>query len=252
VGGNSITPPAIPTKDAALLAGDFVYSSVLRTGKVKCSNGLTIHVARADEKSGTGTFNYLITLSDGKTIDGSITCTFPSDNLIEPIYYPSAGAAVKVEVFGDAQYDITGAVNLPTACGERAEFFATPKSNLKNIKFTVLYTCLSAPNVAIALSIGGEFRKVGATGPYTAFEFFEGICSLQLELLAEYDFRVNINGEWHPFVLPTDPARIQAFKDAQNSPDYKIISLDMAETTDGYSINAEIQFGKAICDLIKK
>jgi|GEM_PF-2057158 len=246
----SIVPPATPSRNSNLIAGDFIYSSVKRTGLVRCNSGLTIGVSRADGKAGTGTFDYKITFADGATQTGSVTCTFPQDNLVEPIYYPSTNAAVKVEVFGDAQYNISAAVNLASSCGSRADFFATPKSNLNAIRFIVQYTCPNVP-VGIALSIGGQFRKVGATGAWTDFEFEEGICTLQLEPLADYDMQVNIDGVFYFFTVPTDPIKVDAFINDQTSTEYTIKRLLIEPDEFGFTVTTDIEFGAGICDLLK-
>lgn len=245
----SLVPPALPTKNVGLQNGDFVYSTVLRSGLAKCDRGLTIRVERADGLAGTGVFDYVITFSDGFTKSGQVTCTFPSENLIEQIYYPISNSAVSVVLTGDSQYDISAAVNLASPCGARADFLATPKSNLKTYKFITQYSCPNTP-VGMGLSIVGEFRKTGATGSWTSFEFIEGICELQLEPGADYDFRVNIDSEYHSFNLPTDPTKVEAFLVEHQSADYTLRSLSITSTETMVTITAEVEFSQGVCDIL--
>ncbi|TSA31565.1 MAG: hypothetical protein D4R64_17855 [Porphyromonadaceae bacterium] len=250
VSGLSLVPPALPTKNVGLQSGDFVYSTVLRSGLLKCDQGLTIHVERADGKAGSGVFDYRITFSDGTTKSGRVSCTFPSDNLIEQIYYPASNAAVSVELFGDAQYDMSPAVPLSSPCGANANFFAAPKSNLKAYKFITQYSCPDSP-VGMGLSIMGEFRKVGTLNPWTSFQFFEGVCELQLEPNADYDFRVSIDGEYYYYSLPTDVTKVEDFLLAGQNEDYRLRSLSVNPTDTLVTITAEIEFSQVVCDAIQ-
>ena len=248
--GLSLVPPANPTKNVGLQNGDFVYSSVLRTGVVACEHGLTIHVERPDGKAGTAVFDYLITFSDGTTKSGQVTCSFPSDNLIEQIYYPSSSPAVSVGLLGDAQYSISAAVNLSTPCGATANFTATPKSSLQSYKFITTYLCADS-HVGMGFSIIGEFRKDGTSNPWTRFEFKEGICELQMELDADYQFRVNIDGEYHTYTIPTDPAKVQTFLIENQGTDYTLRRLLVEPTATLVTITVDVEFSQGVCDKIR-
>jgi hypothetical protein len=250
VSGSSLLPPAAPSRNASLFAGDFVYSSVLRSGVMKCQTGLTIHVEQAGDETGTGVFDYLITFSDGTTQSGQITCTFPSDNLIEPIYYPGADASVSVLLSGDAQFDMSAAINLATACGSRAEFVATPKSSLKSYKFITQYSCPDTP-VGMGLTIMGEFRKEGSSGEWTFFEFIEGVCELQLEPDASYEFRFNIDGEYHSYSMPTDPAKVESYLTERQNEDYRLRSLTVTSAESLVTIRADVEFSQGVCDKLQ-
>jgi hypothetical protein len=248
--GHSLLPPALAIKNAILSNGDFVYSSILRTGMAKCQTGLTIHVSRADGKPGTGVFGYVVTFADGKTKTGQITCTFPSDNRIEPVYYPSSNPAVSVVLTGDSQYNISGAVNLPSACGATASFTASPKTNLANYKFIVQYSCPDTP-VGMGLSILGEFRKTGSTGAWTSFEFIEGVCDLQLEPNSDYEFRVNIDSKYYNYTLPTDPAQVGPYLTGHQNEDYTLRQLTITDSNAVVVIFTDVQFSQGVCDAIR-
>ncbi|MDD4644993.1 MAG: hypothetical protein PHY99_03295 [Bacteroidales bacterium] len=244
-------PNSLPLKNTGngINGISYVYSAILRSGVAKCTNGLTINVDRSGGGDGTGVFDYLITFSDGSTKNGQITCTFPSSNLIEQIYYPASNPAVTVALSGDAQYDMSPPVNLSSACGGVATFVATPKSNLKVYRMAIQYKCPQS-DIGIGLSIVGEFRKTGATGDWTSFASIEGVCELQLELNADYDFRVNVEGEYHNFVLPTNPALVEDALRDQQSADYQLISLVITPTTNKTIIEASVQFSQGICDIL--
>jgi hypothetical protein len=248
--GFDLLPPVTPLKTASLQNGVFLYTAILRTGLVKCSQGLTIHLERADGVAGSGLFGYKITFSDGSTKTGDVSFTFPSGVMVEPIYYPSANAAVKVELFGDAQYDISAAVNLASGCGATANFIATPKSNLVTYKFITQYSCPDSP-VGMGLSIIGEFRKKGSTGEWTTFEFQEGICELQLEPNVEYDFRVNLDAKYYNYTLPTDVSLVESYLRDNQSIDYQLRMLTIIPEGNIVTIVADIQFGQGVCDLIQ-
>ncbi|MEA1877481.1 MAG: hypothetical protein U9N86_11510 [Bacteroidota bacterium] len=248
--GQSLVPPAVPTKNVALGTPDMVYSVVKRTGIEKCGDGLTIKILESESNEGSGSFSYLITYSDETTDEGIVSGTFPIELLIDNIYYPSSNPAVSVEVFEDAQYDISAPVSLNSPCGTEANFTATIKSNLKTYKYIIRYTCPDNP-IAIALSIRGEFRKAETTGDWTAFEFVEGISELQLEADEEYDFRINIDGESYEYSLPTDPDKFQEFlDDNQNEEFYSITSLEITETATQVTIEAVVQLSGDVCDII--
>jgi hypothetical protein len=249
-GGSSLMPPALPTKNMALQGGDYVYSTVLRSGINQCDDGLTIHVERANNAGGSGVFDYLITFSDGKKKAGKISCSFSSDNMIEQIHFPSANPAVKVELFGDAQYSFSPAVNLPTVCGANASFTATPKSNLKTYKLITRYSCPESA-VGMGLSVIGEFRKKGTTDSWTSFKFIEGVCELQLVADADYDFRINIDGEYYYYDVPTNPDKVKAYLEDDSSPDFKFRNLSIISTETLVTITTDVQFSQAVCDLIQ-
>jgi hypothetical protein len=243
-------PPAVPARDVSLSKYSNVYSTILRSGQAKCSEGLTIRVSRPEGGEGSGVYSYRLTLSDGKVLDGRITVAFPSsDNLIEPIYYPSSNPAVKVELFGDAQFDMSGAVNLASPCGQIASFTASVKSNLQTFKFITQYSCPDLI-VSMGLSISGEFRKDGDTGDWTGFSFVEGVCMVQLEPGANYDFQVNLDGENYTYLLPTDLEKLQeAITNNQNNL-YKIKQMNGSKTEVMTTIFVEVQFGQGICDIL--
>ncbi len=243
-----LLPPSPPSKDVALPVSTNVYSSIKRTGQILCNSAMNIHVDGPE--GGSGTFNYRIDFSDGAFTEGSITCEFPCDRKIEQIYYPVDDESVSVTLLGDAQYNMSDAVGLTTPCGETASFTATPKSNLKTYKFITLYTCPDNP-VGIALSIRGQFHKSGTSDTWTDFSFIGGICELRLEPGLDYDMRVNIDGEYHAFTLPTDPTRIAAVLREGQSIDYTIKSLDITTTALMITVNAIVQFSSGVCDMIK-
>ena len=248
--GTSLMPPSTPTKGALLQAGDFVYTAVLKSGIEKCGTGLTVHVGRSDGLPGTGVFNYVITFSNGDVQTGQVTCSFPSDNLIEPVYYPGADAAVTVDLSGDMQYDMSAPVYLLDPCGATADFTATPKSSLMAYKFITRYTCPDSP-VGMGLSVAGEFRRTGTSDPWTSFEFTEGICTLLLQANADYDFRVNIDGEYHNYMLPTDITRVESYLNEHQNEDYQMVSLSIVPTETLITISADVQFSQGICDKLK-
>ncbi len=245
-----LMPPALPTKNMALKTADYVYSAVLRSGVSLCEEPLTIHVERPNNAKGTGVFRYLITFSDGKTSEGKISCTFPSDNPIEQLYYPTSNPAVSVQLFGDSQYDLSGAVNLTSPCGATASFTATPKAGLKTYKLITRYSCPES-SVGIGLSIIGEFRKKGSADEWTSFKFIEGVSELQLVADADYEFRVNIDSEYYNYTLPTNPDKVKTYLQDNNSVDFKFRNLSIVTTDTQVSITTDVQFSAAVCDLIQ-
>jgi hypothetical protein len=245
--GNSLLPPANPAKTVSLGAGDIVYTSILKTGMTKCENGLTIHAGRDDGKTGSALLDYRITFSDGSEKTGQLSFVFPGDNLVEPVYYPASGPAVTVTLFGDAQYDVSGPVSLASPCGATASFTVTPKSNLTTYKLITQYTCPDSP-VGLGLSITGEFRKTGTSDPWTSFEFVEGICELQLEAGADYNFRVNIDSEYYEYTLPTDVDRIRPFLEEHQNDDYRLISLEIVPGDELVTITASVELSQGVCD----
>lgn len=249
-GGASLMPPSTPVKSAGLQSGDFAYSAVLRSGMTKCTNGLAIQVDRAGAAPGTGVFDYLITFSNGKTMSGKISCTFPSNNLIEQIYYPTSNSAVKVELFGDMQYDISPSVNLSSPCGMTASFTATPKNGLKTYKLITRYSCPNS-SVGMGLSVIGEFRKKGTTDRWTSFKFIEGICVLQLVANADYEFRVNIDSDYYTYFLPTNPDKVKTYIQDNTSTDFKFRNLTINTTDTEVSITTDVEFSQVVCDIIQ-
>ncbi len=249
-GGASLMPPSTPVKSAGLQNGDYLYSAVLRSGMTKCTKGLTIHVARTGGGAGTGVFDYLITFSNGKTMNGKVSCTFPSDNVVEQIYYPSSNSAVKVELFGDLQYDISPAVNLSSPCDVTANFTATPKSGLKTYKLITRYSCPNS-SVGMGLSVIGEFRKKGTTDKWTSFKFIEGICVLQLVPDADYEFRVNIDSEYYTYFLPTNPDKVKTYIQDNTSTDFKFRNLTINTTDSEVSITTDVEFSQVVCDILQ-
>lgn len=249
-GGASLMPPSTPIKSAGLQSGDYAYSAVLRSGMTKCTKGLTIHVARANGATGTGVFDYLLTFSNGKTMAGKISCTFPSDNVIEQIYYPTSNSAVKVELFGDLQYDISPAVTVSSPCDMTASFTATPKSGLKTYKLITRYSCPDS-SVGMGLSVIGEFRKKGTADKWTSFKFIEGICVLQLVADADYEFRVNIDSEYYTYFLPTNPDKVKTYIQDNTSSDFRFRNLTINTTDTEVSITTDVEFSQVVCDIIQ-
>lgn len=246
--GTGIVPPLQPIKNKTLAAGEFVYSSVLKTGMDKCDDGLTISVARSNGKSGSGVFNYRVLFSDGTTKTGMISCNFPSENLIEQIYFPSSNPAVTVELFGDAQYDMSSPVTLTSPCA-KASFTATAKNNLKSYKLITRYSCPES-TIGYGLTILGEFRKKGTSGKWTSFNFVGGVCELQLEANADYDFRVNMDSNYYTYTLPTDPDKVKSFLESTSSVDFKFRNLSIISNATDVSITTDVEFSAGVCDLI--
>ncbi len=240
-------PPSNPIKTGNLSASSVVYSAVLPTGKSKCDKGLKIHVSSSDGSSGSGAFDYKITFSDNSTKTDRITCSFPSDTYIEQIYYPTANPAVKVELFGDAQYDVSSAVNLSSVCDGTASFTVTPKSGLKAYKLVTRYSCPDS-NMGLGLSIPGEFRQNGSSGSWTTFKFEEGICTIQLVAGQEYEFRFNIDGKYYSYLLPTDPNGVKTFLQNTQSQDFSFRNLEVTNTATLVIISCDVQFSQMVCD----
>lgn len=249
-GGLSVMPPATATKSISIQSGDYVYSAVLRSGVSKCDQPLTIHVARPNNETGTGVFKYRLTFADGRTSEGKISCTFPSDNTIEQLYYPTSNPAVKVELFGDLQYDLSGPVNLSSPCGATASFTATPKAGLKTYKLVTRYSCPESV-IGMGLSIIGEFRKTGSSDAWTSFKFIEGVCVLQLAGGNDYDFRFNIDSEYYYYTIPTDPAKVESYLLNSHSEDFKFRNLSIETTDKQVTITTDVQFSAAVCDVIQ-
>ncbi len=157
--------------------------------------------------------------------------------------------AVKVELFGDAQYNFSQAVNLNSPC-LTADFVATPKSGLKTYKLITRYSCPESV-VGMGLSVIGEFRKKGATDSWTSFKFVEGVCELQLVEDADYDFRINIDGDYYYYNVPTNPDKVKTYLEDDSSPDFKFRNLSITNTTTSVTITTDVQFSKAVCDLIQ-
>ncbi len=244
--GFSIVPPSLPVREAQLASGDYIFSTILKSGVDQCENGLTIRVDRADGEPGTGSFSYLITFSTGDTKSGQISGSFPMEHLIEPIYYPEADPSVMVQIFGDSQYDFSGPVNLPSPCGGIAEFTASPKSNLRTYKFITQYICPDNP-IGFALSINGQFRKSESIDPWTSFQFVEGICELELVEGSDYDFRVPIDGVYQNYTLPTDPALLEDFLQENQGADYQIKELSITTLETKTEIFAIMQVSDEVC-----
>ena len=244
-----LSPPEAPVKQVSLNSGALVYSSVLRSGMSKCAQGLTLKINSASA-GGSGSFGYLLTFSDGTTRDGIVSGTFPIEVKIDNIYYPASGSAVTVALFDDAQYTVSGSVDLGTPCGSVAEFTATAKSNLKTYKWIIRYSC---PDVqaSFALSIGGEFRIDGSDNAWTRFQFVEGIALLQLVQDEDYHFRINIDGEVYEYVLPTDPDKLEEFLQNNQTTDfYTIDNLTITETTSLVTVEADVTLAGEVCDVL--
>jgi hypothetical protein len=249
-GGLAIMPPTVPTKNVNIQSGDYVYSAVLRSSVSKCDQPLTIHVERPNNETGTGVFKYRLTFADGKTSEGKISCTFPSNNTIEQVYYPTSNPAVKVELFGDLQYDLSAPVNLSSPCGATASFTAIPKAGLKTYKLVTRYSCPESA-MGMGLSIIGEFRKKGSTDVWTSFKFIEGVCVLQLAAGNDYDFRFNVDSEYYYYTLPTDPTKVASYLLNSQSEDFKFRNLSIDSTNSQVTITTDVQFSAAVCDVIR-
>ena len=245
----NVIPPDEPVRTAQLIPSDFVFSSVLNSGNAECEVGLTVKIDRSDGKPGTGSFDYLLTFSNGNTQTGRITCSFPAEIVIEPIYYPVADPTVEIQLFGDVQYDISAPVSLGTPCGSTAEFTATPLNDLYTYKFITQYVCPDSP-VGLALSITGQFMQTGSTDPWSTFEFVEGICELQLVEGVEYDFRVAIDDEYHTYSLPTDPAQLETFILEHQGDDYQVQELEITELENKTEVFAILEVSDNVCDKI--
>lgn len=249
-GGSNILPPALPTKNILLQGGDWVYSTILKSGLSKCTDPLTLHVESANGTAGTGVFEYQVTFSDGKISTGKITCTFPSDNLIEQLYYPTSNPAVKIALKGDDQYNISAAVSLNSPCGSKASFIATPKSNLKAYKLITRYSCPES-SVGMGLTIMGELRKKDSTGAWTSFSFIEGVTELQLEGGSDYDFRVSLDGKYYNYTIPTDPVGVKYYLENSGSVDFIFRNLVIVDNGSSVSISMDIEFSDDVCDIIQ-
>jgi hypothetical protein len=213
--GGGLMPPSAATKGAVLRAGDFIYTAILKSGIEKCGSGITIHVDRPDGLPGTGVFDYVISFSNG-----------------------------------DVQSDMSDPVYLLNSCGGTASFSASPKSSLKAYKFITRYTCPDSP-VGMGLSVAGEFRRTGSADAWTSFEFTEGICQLLLEPNADYDFRVNIDGEYYNYMLPTDITRVESYLREHQGEDYTLNTLTIESTESLVTISADVQFSQGICDKLR-
>lgn len=243
----SIVPPDKPVREASLAAGDFLYSTILRSGIEKCETGLTLLIDRPDGDPGTATFQYVITFSNGETLSGQVSGSFPMEHLIEPIYYPASDPSVSIQLFGDAQYDIaSAAVNLSTACGETAMFEADPHTGLRTYKFINQYLCPDNP-IGYALSLNGQFRPAETSGPWSSFEFVEGICELELVEGDDYEFRVAMDDEYHYYTLPTDPGRLEQFIQEHQGEDYTIIELTITPAEDKTEVFAILEVSEDVC-----
>jgi hypothetical protein len=244
---NSLVPPAAPVREQVLFPGDYVFTTVLESGIEMCGDGMMISVDSESGDPGTGSFSYLITYSNGDTKSGQVSGTFPIEVLIEPVYYPELDPSVMVQVFGDAQYEISGPVNLSTPCGGLAEFTASPRINLKRYKFITQYICPDNP-IGIALSINGQFRRTATIEPWTSFSFVEGICELQLVEGSEYDFRVPIDGEFQKYTLPTDPDELETFLQENQGEDYRIVELTISPEEDKTVVFAVVEVSASVCE----
>lgn len=245
-GSGTLVPPAMPSKDAVFQPNAYIYSSILKTGMEKCGTGLRIFITGANDKLGTAQFGYKISFADGSVKTGVLTSTLPSAQLVEPVYFPVSNPAVTVELMGNSQYSVSSPVTLANVCGGQARFTATPLNSLKAYKFVVRYIC---PNsmVGVALTIKGEFRKSNSTGAWSPFEFVQGVCILQLEQDADYDFRVSLNGVYHDYSLPTNPETMVEFITEHQNEDWKIRHLNITPTSTMVLVDADVVFSEEYC-----
>ena len=247
-------PPDPPKRTVAVPVYAYIQTVAKRTGLQLCNSSLTIRVN--GPAGGSGSFNYFIYFSDGSFQEGRITCSrFPSDNVIEQIYFPIEDENVSIYVYGDAQYNIQNPVILKSPCGNMAEFSASPKSNLKTYKFVTTMICPNKP-VGFALTIGGQFRKKiqpgsGPEGSWSDFAFNSGVCELRLEAGYDHEFRINIDGDYYSFTLPTIPEQIEDVLRNSQSEDYKIKKLTIDEADNLVTINAAVEFSAGICKYLK-
>lgn len=245
--GASLVPPSLPVKEVQLAASDFVFSTILKSDIVKCESGLTMLIDRVDGDPGTGTFSYLISFSNGDTKSGQVSGTFPIEHLIEQIYYPEADPSVSVQIFGDAQYEVSGTVNLASPCGETAQFGVSPKEDLHTFKFINQYICPGNP-IGFALSVNGQFRIAESTGVWSSFEFVEGICELELVNGADYEFRVAIDDEFLYYTLPTDSGQLETFLQDNQGDDYSIVELTFTESEGMTEVFTILEVSERICE----
>ncbi|MFC2118441.1 hypothetical protein ACFLTI_05560 [Bacteroidota bacterium] len=241
----SIPPPNL--KYEALL-----YTAIKRSGIAACDgySGLTFNVVDGGGAvGGSGAFNYKVTYSNGTTKTGIIRLTIPQRYIIHDLNYPESDPSVKVELFGDSQYNMSGEVSVNNVCGGEATFEAIPISNLFPYKIITKYKCPDM-QFAVALTISGQFKKSGSDDPWTSFTFDGGICELQLEKNEDYDFRMSIDGEWTSYTLPTDPSQIQPFIEANAGEDYSVTKLDITTTSTLITIDVEVELDQDICDII--
>ena len=246
---DQIVPAATPSRNHALGTNYSVYTSVLRTGIEKCDTGLSITVSTSDGSIGSGSFNYLITYSDGTTDDGIISGTFPINVPIDNIYYPSSDPSVTIKLFDDGQYDLSAQVDLANPCGATANFIATKKAGLETYKFIIRYSCPDALASA-ALSISGEFRKVGSIGNWTRFQFEEGITYLQLIPDDNYDFKIIIDSDAYEYQLPTNPGELERFLLNNQNQDFYTVKTLTITGTNPVVIEADVELTGEICDII--
>jgi len=246
-------PPGDPIKTHQLNITNFdVFSTVLRSGLMKCNQGLQIIVNQAGGGHGTGIFNYQVAFADGRVKTGQITCTFPDTALIEQIYYPISDPAVTITLSGDEQFTFSAPVTIPTVCGGMASFIATPRSGLTTYSITARLQCPDDESVAYALSIIAEFRKSSAlpSDPWTAFEFLQGSAELQLKENEEYTFRINLDSKYHSYTLPMNPASIEAALNTVN-PNYDITELSINQSGNTWKVDATVLlYDSALCDLL--
>ncbi|MFC2097912.1 hypothetical protein ACFLSI_06230, partial [Bacteroidota bacterium] len=245
----------LPTQSYSAEAWDIIFTVAENSQKTKCADGLTIKILGQYGITGSGTFDYKIEFGDGNIMEGRITATdFPHSELIGPIYYNNP--ITYVSLIGDAQYIMRNAtydllpVYRANPCGEEVIFTAEPRSNLTTYKINTQYKCSSNPSIAVALSISGQFRKVGVTD-WTGFSFTQGICEIQLEKDEEYEFRLNIDGEWKTYTLPTDPDDFQDFLNNNQNSDYTVESIGDEVKADGsIEISVIVLLDQSICDMI--
>jgi len=244
-----------PTQSYIAEGYDVVVTVAENSEKTLCANGLTINILGQYGITGSGTFDYQIEFGDGIIMTGRITATnFPHSELIEPIYYNNPNTWVTL--LGDAQYIMRNdqydllPVYRANPCGEVVTFTAHPRSNLTTYRINTQYKCSNNPTVAIALSINGQFRKAGTTD-WNGFSFNGGVCEIQIEKDEEYDFRVNVNGEWKTYTLPTDPDEFNDFINSNQSSDYTVEQMNSEVKADGsVEISVVVLLDQSICDMI--
>lgn len=249
---DAVVPPRAPVKDCTIYPGSNVYTTVRKTATVKCNEGLSIRVLGANGQTGSGTFKYRITTDDGRRKEGLFYCNFPSDFLVENIYYPSYNLGARLELFGDEQWEPSAAINVKPFCGAVVKFTVTKKPLLIPFIFVTKFNC---PNdtYAYALSLTGAFRKSGSpdTAPWTPFTANQGVYMLQLEPGPDYDIRIVLDNKTYYYTLPTDEARINLIPRENASLGYKITRLQMNKSETYVRTELDILFTQAICDILR-
>jgi hypothetical protein len=73
-----------------------------------------------------------------------------------------------------------------------------------------------------------------------------------LEENQDYEFRINVDGEYYSFILPTNPDRIKPVIEENAGKNYTIKTLTVTPTATLVTVDADVQFSAGICDFLKK